>query len=124
MDKPYDLRDRSFQFACDIVAFCRIVADRGFIMGRLAIQLLKPGTSVGANIEEGTSGQTKPDFITKNFIALKESRETRYWLRLIAASEQSLAPGTKPLIAESSEFIAILTTSLKTARSRPDRGSR
>ena len=38
------------------------------------------GTSIGANLEEATGGQTKPDFITKNCIALKESRETRYWL--------------------------------------------
>ena len=122
MDKTYDLRDRSFQFACDIVAFARIVADRGFIMSRLAMQLLKAGTSVGANLEEGKDGQTKPDFITKTCTALKEARETRYWLRLIAASEVSLRPATEPLIAEASEFVAMLTASVKTSRSNPHRG--
>jgi four helix bundle protein len=122
MDKPYDLRDGSFQFACDIIAFARIVADRGFIMSRLAVQLVKAGTSIGANLEEGKDGQTKPDFITKHCIALKESRETRYWLRLIAASEKALQPATRPLIAEASEFVAMLTASVKTSRSSSNRG--
>jgi len=44
------------------------------------MKLLDSGTSIGANIEEGRAGQTKPDFIAKNFISLKESRETRFWL--------------------------------------------
>jgi four helix bundle protein len=122
MDKPYDLRERSFVFACDIVAFCRVVADRGYVMSRLAGQLLKAGTSIGANLAEGVDGQTKPDFITKTCVALKEARETRYWLRLIAASDQSLQPRTEPLTAEASEFVAMLTTSVKRSRSNPNRG--
>jgi hypothetical protein len=91
-DKPYDLRERSFLFACDIVAFSRIVADRGYILSRLATQ------------------------------ALKESREARFWLRLIAASEPSLAGRSQPLISEASEFVAMLTASVKTSRSNPHRG--
>jgi four helix bundle protein len=77
---------------------------------------------VGANLEEGVGAQTKPDFIAKQFVALKEARETRFWLRLIAVSEPSLEPKAKPLIAEASELVAILTASLKTARSTPNRG--
>jgi four helix bundle protein len=99
------------------------VRDRGFIFSRLAIQLLKSGTSIGANLEEGVDGQSKPDFITKTCIALKEARETRYWLRLITASEESLRSQTEPLIAEASEFVAILTTSIKTAPSNTNRGA-
>jgi four helix bundle protein len=124
MDRPYDLRARSFLFACEIVAFCREVADRGYVMRRLADQLLKAGTAIGANLEESVDGQTKPDFIAKTFIGLKEARETRYWLRLIAASERSLKPGCEPLIAEASEFVAMLTTSVMTAKSNPQRGNR
>ena len=120
--KPYDLRERSFLFACEIVAFSRIVADRGYILGRLATQLVQSGASVGANLEEGVAGQTKPDFIAKQCIALKESREARFWLRLIAASEPSLASRAQPLIAEASEFVAMLTASVKTSRSNPHRG--
>ena len=119
---PFDFRDRSFLFACDVVAFGRIVADRGYILGRLATQLVKAGASVGANLEESVSGQTKPDFITKQCIALKEAREARFWLRLIAASEPSLAARAKPLIIEASEFVAMLTASVKTSRSNPHRG--
>jgi four helix bundle protein len=123
MARPYDLRKRSFLFACEIVTFCRVLGDRGFIFSRLAIQLLKSGTSIGANLEEGVDGQSKPDFITKTCIALKEARETRYWLRLSTASEESLRSQTEPLIAEASEFVAILTTSIKTARSNTNRGA-
>lgn len=121
-DKPYDLRERSFLFACDIVAFSRIVADRGYILSRLATQMVKSGASVGANLEESVSGQSKPDFIAKQCIALKESREARFWLRLIAASEPSLAAPSQPLISEASEFVAMLTASVKTSRSNPHRG--
>ena len=121
--KPYDFRKRSFLFACDIVAFARIVADRGYILGRLATQLVNSGASVGANLEESADGQSKPDFISKQCIALKEAREARFWLRLIAASEASLAPRADPLITEASEFVAMLTASVKTAKSNPYRGA-
>jgi hypothetical protein len=77
---------------------------------------------MGANLEEAIAGQTKPDFITKQFTALKESREARFWLRLIAASEPRFKTGALPLIQESTELIAILTASLKTAKSNPRRG--
>ncbi len=122
--KPYDFRQRSFLFACDIVAFARIVAARGYIFGRLATQLVKSGASVGANLEESVDGQSKPDFTSKQSIALKEAREARFWLRLIAASEPSLAPRAQPLITEASEFVAMLTASVKTAKSNPYRGAR
>jgi four helix bundle protein len=78
MGKPYDLRERSFLFACDIVAFGRVVADRGYILSRLASQLVDAGTSMGANLEESADGQSKPDFIAKTFIASRrlERRDT------------------------------------------------
>lgn len=122
--KPYDFRQRSFLFACDIVAFARAVADRGYLLGRLAAQLVKSGASVGANLEESADGQSKADFTSKQCIALKEAREVRFWLRLIAASEPSLAPRAQPLITEASEFVAMLTASVKTAKSNPYRGAR
>jgi four helix bundle protein len=120
--KPYDFRERSFLFACDIVAFSRIVADRGYILGRLATQLVKSGASVGANLEESTDGQTKPDFISKQCIALKEAREVRFWLRLIVASEPAFSSRAQPRTTEASEFVAMLTTSVKTAKSNSHRG--
>ena len=121
-DKPYNLRERSFLFARDIVAFTRQVANRDHILRHLAWQLVDAGGAVGANLEEGVSGQSKPDFVAKQFIALKESREAHFWLRLIAACEPSFQPSALPLIQESSELIAILTTSVKTAQSTRKRG--
>ena len=120
--KPYDFRERSFLFACDVVAFARIVADRGYIFARLASQLVDAGGSIGANLEESAAGQSRADFISKQCIALKESREARFWLRLIAASEPTLAVRAQPLVTEASEFVAMLTKSVKTARWNKDRG--
>jgi four helix bundle protein len=76
----------------EIVGFARVVAEHGYIFRRLAGQLVDAGGSVGANLEESADAQTKPDFISKQFIALKEARETRFWLRLIAVTEPAFAP--------------------------------
>jgi four helix bundle protein len=121
-EKPCDFRNRSFLFARDVVAFARVVADRGYIMRRLAGQPVDVGSSVGANLEESTDGQSKADFISKQCIAKKESREARFLLRLIAVTEPDFAQRARPLIVEASEFVAMLTTSVKTTRSNPNRG--
>ena len=121
-NRPYDLRERAFLYACEIVAFTRRVAERDQVLRHLAWQLVDAGGSVGANLEEGVGGQTKRDFIAKQFTALKESREARFWLRLIAACEPRFKSSALPLIQESTELIAILTASVKTAQSNPNRG--
>ena len=87
------------------------------------MKLLDAGTSIGANIEEGRAGQSKADFIEKNFISLKESRETRFWLRVIGVTDPPLQIELQPLLQEATEFIAMLTTSLKTARLSLSRGT-
>jgi four helix bundle protein len=120
--KPYDLRDRSFLYACDIVKFTRQVADYDHVLRHLAWQLVDAGGSVGANLAEGVAGQSKPDFTTKHFTALKEAWEARFWLRVIAACEPRFKPSALPLVQESEELIAILTTSVKTAQSSTRRG--
>src|SRR4051794_11072670 len=82
-----DLGERLFAFAMRIIRVYQAVAkqsDLGRVLGR---QLLRSGTSVGANYEEGQAGQSRADFICKASIALKEARETRYWLRLTEAAE-------------------------------------
>jgi four helix bundle protein len=83
----HDLCERAFRFACDVSKLCIRLQERGPVVRRLSIKLLDAGTSIGANLEEGRAGQTKPDFIAKNFISLKESRETRFWLRLIGDTD-------------------------------------
>ncbi len=87
------------------------------------MKLLDSSTSIGANIEEGRAGQSKADFIAKNFISLKEARETRFWLRLLGATDPPLENELRPLLQEANEFIAMLTTSLRNARLSQSRGT-
>ena len=79
----------------------------------LANQLLRSGTSIGANVEEAQAGQSRPDFINKLFIACKEARETHYWLRLVAATELIPEPRLTELLDEANQLIAILTTVIR-----------
>lgn len=123
MLKSRDLRERSFEFAVAIVRLCRSELADDPIARRLAFQLVSAAGSVGANLEESRAGQTKPDFIAKQFIALKEARESRFWLKVIATSYPRTAQKLAPLIEESSELVAMLTASIKTAKSHPLRGT-
>lgn len=122
MIDQHDLGERTFRFACNIAKLCIRLQERGAVVRRLSFKLLDAGTSIGANFEEGQAGQTKPDFIAKNFISLKESRETRFWLRVIGVTDPPLEPELRSFLGETNEFIAMLTTSLKNARSSPSRG--
>jgi four helix bundle protein len=84
---PKDIRERAFEFAVRIIKLCQYLDKKPGVPRTLSYQLLKAGTSVGANIEEAQAGQSRPDFISKNSIALKEARECHYWLRLLIAAE-------------------------------------
>ena len=119
----HDLCERTFRFACDVSKLYVRLQERGPVVRRLSMKLLDAGTSIGANIEEGRAGQTKPDFIAKNFISLKESRETRFWLRVIGVTDPPLQSDLQPLLQEVNEFVAMLTTSLKNARLSQSRGT-
>ena len=80
------VQEKSFRFAVDIVAYARRHQnDRINLV--LTRQLLRSGTSIGANIEEALGGQSRKDFIAKLAIAAKEARETGYWLRLIRETQ-------------------------------------
>lgn len=84
---PKDIRERTFEFALRIIKLCNELNKRPGVCRDISRQLLKAGTSVGANTEEAQAAQSKPDFISKNSIALKEARETHYWLRLLIAAK-------------------------------------
>ena len=117
-----DIQERAFRFACDVIDFCDTADDRRRTTEHLLQQLFAAGTSIGANLAEASAGQTKPDFIAKTCVSLKEAREARYWLRLIAATRQPLQPAALPLIDEARQLVSILTAIVKNARSNPDRG--
>jgi four helix bundle protein len=82
-----DIRERVFEFAVRIVKLCKFLEKHSEVSRSVNSQLLDAGTSVGANLEEAKAGQSRADFIHKNAIALKEARETTFWLRLILATE-------------------------------------
>ena len=85
--------------------------------------LLRSGTSIGANVEEGQASQSRADFIAKYSIACKEARETHYWLRLLVASEVITESKLQDLIDESNQLVAILTSIIKTTRNNTNERS-
>ena len=122
MVEEHALCERAFRFGCEITKLCVRLQERGPVVRRLSMKLLDSGTSIGANLEEGRAGQSKPDFIAKNFISLKEARETRFWLRLIGTTHPPLESELRPHLQEATEFVAMLTALLKTARKSQSRG--
>jgi len=76
-----DIRDIAFNFSLDIIKlYKQCIVSNEYVLSK---QMLKSGTSIGANVEEAQAAQSKKDFIAKMAVASKESRETKYWLRLI-----------------------------------------
>ena len=111
------IQEKSYQFALSVVEFCRILAEekREYIMSK---QLLKSGTSIGANVEEAIHAPSKKDFVNKLSISLKEAHESWYWIRLIKDSgyAESKKGEIQKLSNDISEIIALLTSIIKTAR--------
>lgn len=116
--KPIDITDRTFAFATRIVKLCRSLNNASKENRAIANQLIRAGTSVGANVEEAQSGQSRADFAAKIYIACKEARETNYWLRLFVSAEILEKQKLEPLISESKELIARLTAITKTTQPR------
>jgi len=103
-----DICDRTFKLALRIVKLCQYLEQQGSGVGQtLGKQLLRSGTS-GANVEEAQAAQSKADFVNKLNIALKEARETDYWLRLLLASETISESRLLPLKAETEEITRII----------------
>ena len=79
-------------------------------------QLLRCGTSIGANVREGLSAQSKKDFISKMAIALKEAKETDYWLEIMAEADYFTPPEYHSLKQDNDELIAMLTSTIKSSK--------
>lgn len=106
--------DLSFKFALDIISFVEILEqERKFV---IANQLLKSGTSIGANIREAQNGESKLDFIHKMKIAAKEADETEYWLLLCESSENY--PFNPQLLEDIKVLQKIINKIIGTAKSR------
>lgn len=115
MKKDNVIQEKSFQFALHIIELYKtLVVHKEYILSK---QLLKSGTSIGANIEEAIAGFSKKDFTAKMSIASKEARETRYWLRLYNASKL-VDLDYSGYLKEIEEIINILTAIVKTSQDK------
>ena len=119
------LGERLLEFAARIVAVVDASPKRNRSSRPLGEQLLRAGTAVGANFEESRGAESRADFAHKMQVALKEAREARYWLRLIARTKLLDSKSLAPLLQESLEIILILSKSVATlkGKSRPRRAT-
>lgn len=111
------IENKSFQFAIRIVRLYKFLCEekKEYILSR---QLLRAGTSIGANVTESQQAQSKPDFVSKISIALKEASETKYWIKLLGATEYLSENQTKSILDDCVEIEKILVTILKSAKNQ------
>ena len=107
--------DKSFDFAVRIVKLYRFLCDkkREFVLSK---QLLRSGTSIGANIREALQAQSKRDFLSKINIALKEGNESLYWIELLYAAEYIDEKQKESIYTDCNEIISLLVTIVKTTK--------
>lgn len=117
------VEEKSFAFAVTIVkAGRRLQLDRKEWV--LSKQLIRAGISIGANIEEAIAAQSKKDFLAKMSIALKEARETHYWLRILRNSGLATEMETEAHLPACQEFIMLLSSITLTTRENLDATAR
>ena len=109
------IQEKSFCFAIRIVNLCRYLREeqKEFVLSK---QLLRSGTSIGANVAEAQQAQSKPDFVNKISIALKEAYETNYWIRLLYATQYLEEKEYESIIADCSEMERLLIAITKKAK--------
>jgi four helix bundle protein len=108
------VKNKSYAFALNVVRLARELRQRHEF--ELSKQVLRSGTSIGANIEEALAGISRRDFTAKMSIASKEARETHYWLRLIQDSESIASNTVLPMLRDVEELLRILTAIVKTSQ--------
>ena len=111
MEKDNLIQKKSFNFALLIISLYKeLIKQKEYILSK---QLLRSGTSIGANVEEALAGQSRKDFIHKMSVASKEARETRYWLNLLSESEL-IDINLNKYLSEVEKIISILIKIVKT----------
>ena len=113
MDSP--ILDKSLKFAARIVKLYQYLVNQKK-ESIISKQLIRSGTSIGANANEAAYGVSRADFIAKMQIALKETAETEYWLRLLIKSELLTVEEGEPLIKDCLEIKRVLISSINTAK--------
>lgn len=108
------IKNKSFEFALKIIDLYKLMKEqKEFVLSK---QILRSGTSVGANVEEALAGQTKKKFAFQMSIASKEARETLYWLKLIEYAKIINMSSLSELKIENESIIKILTSIVKTTQ--------
>ena len=110
--KPFDIRERLFVFACDVVDVAQKLHTRGPIAGSLSIQLVSAAVSAASNAEEADDGSSGKDFRAKERICLREIKEVRLRLRVLRATG-FLQPSDDALLEESNELRLIVSTIIR-----------
>ena len=115
--RPYDLRQRLFEFACLIVRVVQFLHTCGPVASALSYQLLRCGSSPGANCEEADDGSSRRDTVAKWKIALRELKETRYRLRVLQSCG-FLHVEHQPVSDECEQLIRILASMIRKVEGR------
>lgn len=117
MNNP--IKDKSFEFAITIVETYKFLVQekKEYILSK---QVLRSGTSIGAEVSEATYAQSKKDFIHKMSIAEKEASETVYWIKLLFQTDYFDAKQYDLLLYKSEELLKILTSILKSSKNNPN----
>jgi four helix bundle protein len=114
-----DLKERTFDFAQTLLRLYPRISKIGRPYEHIAFQLFTAGSSIGAHLQEGEVAVSTKDKRHKHVIALRESRESVYWLRLLIG-DGKMADELKPMFSEASEFVAMLTTSVRKLGEKED----
>jgi len=109
------LVDKSFQFAVRVVKLYKYLCDdkKEYVLSK---QLLRSGTSIGANINESQEAQSKADFTSKLSISLKETRESKYWIELLKETGYLTQKEANSIIEDLIEILKLLTSIIKSTK--------
>lgn len=118
MSSSRPLEERTAQFAARIIKVCEAMPPDRLQSSHIVDQLFRSGTSVAANYAEAEEAESRPDFIHKLKVAMKELSEARCWLRIIEAGGYLPAEKLMPLMEESVELARMIGSSISTARSQ------
>ena len=115
MKEDNQIQTKSYSFALRIIKLYNYLSEKKkeFVLSK---QVLKSGTSIGANLEEAIGGLTKRDFISKITISYKEARETHYWIRLLRDSKFITEKQASSILTDLEEILKILTSIQLTAK--------
>jgi len=114
------VKEKSFNFSIRIVKLYKYLTEEKseYILSK---QLLRSGTSIGANVSESQASQSTPDFITKMHIAFKETSETKYWIELLVATDYLTKEQGTSLLRDCEEVGNLLASIIKTSKSKNEK---